>query len=537
MPMLVSIGYSACHWCHVMERESFEDPETAALMNRHFMNVKIDREERPDLDHIYMDAVQAIAGNGGWPLNVFLTPDGKPFYGGTYFPPTPVHNRPSWKAVLQSISSAFRERRTEIEEQADNLTNHIAGTGFGMASGNGAGEFVEEDLKEIHENLMKTADRQDGGFGAAPKFPQTFSIRVLLQYYFYKGDTGALDQACLSLDKMIYGGIFDQLGGGFARYSTDSEWLAPHFEKMLYDNALLVTTLSEAFQLTGKSLYAKAIRGTMDFIRRELMSEKGGFYSALDADSEAEEGRFYTWSKNEIDEMLKEDSDAFCDYYDVSRKGNWEGKNILRVRDPEKQIPEEKESKWKEKLMARRKGRIRPLLDDKILSGWNALMITACCKAFAAIGDESYRELAIKSMLFLEEKMMGNGIYYFFHSYKEGVSGNRENEDRAGIPAFLDDYAYLVEAYIQLQEVTGDVSYLNRAKSLTEWVIEHFSEEENGYFYYTHEGQDDLIVRKREVYDGATASGNSVMASNLLYLGTVFDLEEWKQRSAGMPGG
>jgi uncharacterized protein len=527
-PMLVSIGYSACHWCHVMERESFEDPETADLMNRLFVNIKIDREERPDLDHIYMDAVQAIAGNGGWPLNVFLTPEGKPFYGGTYFPPVHAHNRPSWKSVLQSISGAFRDKRREIEEQADNLTSHIAGSGFGLSPQPGAEQFVPEDLNAIYEHLMKTADRLDGGFGAAPKFPQTFSIRILLQHSYYFPGHEALDQACLSLDKMIYGGIYDQLGGGFARYSTDSEWLAPHFEKMLYDNALLVTTLSEAFQMTGRLRYAKAIRETMDFVQRELMSEKGGFYSALDADSEGEEGKFYIWQKKEIDDLLGPESDAFCIHFDVTETGNWEGKNILRVKDPEKRISGEKELAWKEKLMARRSQRIRPLLDDKILCGWNALMIIACCKAFAALGNESYRNLAVKSMHFLEEKMKGEGIYYFYHNYKA---------DRATIPAFLDDYAYLIEAFIQLQEVTGDVSYLVRAKALTDWVIEYFSEEETGYFYYTHAAQDDVIVRKREVYDGATASGNSVMASNLLYLGTIFDQEEWKQRAVRNAGG
>jgi uncharacterized protein YyaL (SSP411 family) len=546
-PILISIGYSACHWCHVMERESFEDPETAALMNRLFVNIKIDREERPDLDHIYMDAVQAIAGNGGWPLNVFLTPEGKPFYGGTYFPPVNLHNRPSWKSVLQNISTAFQEKRTEINEQADHLTKHIAGADFGVAQA-GIQSFSKEDISVIYEQLMKTADKLDGGFGQAPKFPQTFSIRFLLQYYYYSGKTEALNQACLSLDKMIYGGIYDQLGGGFARYSTDSKWLAPHFEKMLYDNALLIITMSEAFQATGKPIYSKAIHETMDFVQRELMSAEGGFYSALDADSEGEEGKFYIWRKNEISEVLREETDAFCAYYDVSERGNWEGKNILQIKDPEKPVPEQKEREWKTKLMAKRNERIRPALDDKILSGWNALMITACCKAYSAVGEEKYRSLAIANMDFLEKKMRGEGIFHFHHSYKKqhGSTSSAESSIRGrkrvaigehGIPAFLDDYAYLIEAYIQLQEITGEASYLIRAKELTELVIENFSEKDTGYFYYTHTGQDDLIVRKREVYDGPTASGNSVMAANLLYLGKVFDLEEWKQRSARNAGG
>ncbi len=554
-PILISIGYSACHWCHVMEKESFEDPETAAVMNHLFINIKIDREERPDLDHIYMDAVQAIAGNGGWPLNVFLTPEGKPFYGGTYFPPVNMHNRPSWKSLLQSISTAFREKRTEIEEQAGNLTNHIAISDFGTGIRNESPLFTKENMVTIYEQLMKTADLVDGGFGQAPKFPQTFSIRFLLQYYFYTGSQEALNHACLSLDKMIYGGIYDQLGGGFARYSTDSQWLAPHFEKMLYDNALIVTALSEAFQATGKEQYRKAVRETIDFIERELMSESGGFYSALDADSEGEEGKYYVWGKYEIAELLGDQAEAFCSYYDVTEKGNWEGKNILRIKNPRHLVSEMEEQEWKKKLLEARNKRIRPSLDDKILSGWNALMITACCKAFSAFGDKKYRGLAVRSMGFLERKMKGNGRYHFYHSFKESMGILRptpakrgtapageggwedKSEGRATIPGFLDDYAFLVEAYIQLQEVTGDVSYLVRAKELSAWVIENFSEENTGYFYFTHKEQDDVIVRKKEVYDGATASGNSVMASNLLYLGTVFDLHEWKLRASANTSG
>jgi uncharacterized protein len=540
-PMLVSIGYSACHWCHVMERESFEDPETAALMNRLFVNIKIDREERPDLDQIYMDAVQAIAGNGGWPLNVFLTPEGKPFYGGTYFPPVNLHNRASWKSVLQNISTAFVEKRKEIEEQADNLTKHIAGSGFAVSVPVGEPGFERGDIRVIYEQLMKTADRKHGGFGAAPKFPQTFSIRFLLQYYYYTGDQESLKQACLSLDKMIYGGIYDQLGGGFSRYSTDSEWLAPHFEKMLYDNALLVTTMSEAYQYTQNEVYSTAIRETMEFVQNELYSEKTGFYSALDADSEGEEGKFYTWGKNEISEILGEKAEEFCAFYDVSDRGNWEGKNILRLKQKAQGLRQNDESphgrlaandllECKRKLLAVRAQRIRPQLDDKILLGWNALMITACCKAFAALGDENYRELAVKTMEFLEENMKGDNLHYFIHSYKKGPEEN-EGIKRSEIPAFLDDYAYLIEGYIQLQEITGKTDWLLRAKTLTDWVLEHFSEADTGYFYYTDDRQDDVIVRKRELYDGAIPSGNSVMASNLLYLGTVFDQDEWKKRA------
>jgi len=566
-PMLVSIGYSACHWCHVMERESFEDPETAEIMNRLFVNIKIDREERPDLDQIYMDAVQAIAGNGGWPLNVFLTPEGKPFYGGTYFPPVNLHNRASWKSILQSISVAFREKRKEIEEQADNLTSHIAESVFGSRVPAEGQVFKPEDVQIIQERLMKTADRKNGGFGAAPKFPQTFSIRFLLQHYYYTGDQMSLDQACLSLDKMINGGIYDHLAGGFARYSTDEEWLAPHFEKMLYDNALLIIVLSEAFQLTRKSHYARVIRETMDFVHNELYSEKGGFYSALDADSEGEEGKFYTWSKNEISEVLGSFGEDFCSIYDVSERGNWEGKNILRIKFPQIVFFNKKDPKfgemateglgfsendpkladWKRRMLERRNERVRPRLDDKILLGWNALMITACCKAFSALGDERYRTLALKNIAFLEEKMRGEGANFFIHSYKNtaeneskaaiGTDQPETGNDKQHIPAFLDDYAFLIESYIQLQEVTGEADFLIRARTLADWVLENFSEQDTGYFFYTHSAQNDVIVRKRDIYDGATPSGNAVMALNLLYLGTIFDVSEWKQRAAGNAAG
>ncbi len=531
-PILVSIGYSACHWCHVMERESFEDPGTAALMNREFINIKIDREERPDLDQIYMDAVQAIAGNGGWPLNVFLTPEGKPFFGGTYFPPVNLQNRPSWKSVLQQIAMAFREKRKEIEEQADHLTNHIAASGFGIKKENDTESFSPAEIQSVFVQLMKTADRQDGGFGAAPKFPQTFSIRFLLQYHFYTEDAEALEQACLSLDKMIYGGIYDQLGGGFARYSTDTQWLAPHFEKMLYDNALIISALSDAYAQTRYPRYAKAIGETIGFIKRELLSEEGGFFSALDADSEGEEGKYYVWEGKEISEILGDEAKAFCDRYDVTAEGNWEGKNILRILNPDRSIPAERELEWKKKLLEVRDRRPRPLLDDKILSGWNALMISALCKAYACLGIESYRMMAVRGMHFLVEKMRGKGIFQFYHSYKERVGvGESGSLGKASIPAFLDDYAFIIDALIQLQEVTGDSFWLLQARELTGQVIADFSEDDSGYFYYTHQEQDDVIVRKREVLDSALPSGNSVMASNLLYLGTVFDLQEWKARA------
>ncbi len=536
-PILVSIGYSACHWCHVMERESFENEETATIMNENFINIKIDREERPDIDHIYMDAVQAMTGSGGWPLNVFLMPDGRPFFGGTYFPPVQAYNRSSWPQTLLAVKQAFVERRTEIESQAENLTKHIKSNN--ELSGNAGAQNISstrESLNQLAQNALKQGDTQWGGFGSAPKFPQTFIITFLLRHYYFTADQRCLNHALLSLDKMIQGGIYDQLGGGFARYSTDEKWLAPHFEKMLYDNALLISVLSEAHQITKNELYATTIRQTVAWLRLEMMSEEGGFLSALDADSEGVEGKFYTWSKSEIDQLLGEDSDLYCKFYDISEEGNWEHTNILwitrpfldfvnELADKERGGVQDLERTVKEliyrsnkKLLEVRSSRVRPGTDDKILLSWNALMITALCKAYAALNDEIFKELALKNMQFLEAKLKDFGSDGWFHTYKNGT---------AKVTAFLEDYAYLVQAYIHLQEITGQSAYLIKAKTLTQFVIQNFKEEAGPFFYFTHKNQGDVIVRKKEVYDGATPSGNSVMAVNLLYLAKIFDETGW----------
>jgi uncharacterized protein YyaL (SSP411 family) len=531
-PILVSIGYAACHWCHVMERESFEDEATARVMNEYFINIKIDREERPDLDHIYMDAVQAMAGSGGWPLNVFLMPNGKPFYGGTYFPPKRAFNRPSWQETLQGVHQAYTERKHELESQAENLTAHLSNANaFGAAVTKDL--FVETDLKLVAENILKQADKQLGGFGAAPKFPQTFSIQFLLRHFYYTKDEAGLRQALLSLDKMIYGGIYDQLGGGFARYSTDAEWLAPHFEKMLYDNALLVGVLSEAYQLTKHERYRQTIDDTIAFVRRELKSAEGGFYSALDADSEGVEGKFYVWSKAEIDRLLGDEAALFGAYYDVSGPGNWEHSNILRVKQPLEQFaadhqlePGELSTKLadgRKKLLEYREKRVRPALDDKILLGWNALMNAALSRAYAATLNDSYRLEAIEHFRFLEQKLRVDGKWR--HTYKQGT---------AKIPAFLDDLAYLAAACIQLQEITANQEYLLTSMELVETIVDEYSDEANCLFYYTMKSQDDVIVRKKEIYDGAAPSGNAVMAFVLSYLAKAFDKPEWEERAVAM---
>ncbi len=535
-PILISIGYSACHWCHVMEKESFENAEVAEIMNVHFINIKIDREERPDLDHIYMDAVQVMTGSGGWPLNVFLTPDAKPFYGGTYFPPQKAHNRASWTDVLYGISQAFTERQGEVTAQAESLTAHLLrSNAFGEPVEDKNAIFTRANADLIFENLMKAADTKEGGFGRAPKFPQTFSIQYLLRYYHYFKNDAALQQACLSLDKMIYGGIYDQAGGGFARYSTDNEWLVPHFEKMLYDNALLIITLSEAYQVTHHKRYADAIHQTMEFIQRELMGADAGFYSALDADSGGEEGKFYVWDKQEIDAILGTDADLFCAYYDVSAQGNWEGKNILNVPiDPSifaenasmslAQL-EEKLAAGRKKLLTLRAGRERPLLDDKMLLGWNALMNTACSKAWVATGNETYRQLAIRNMQFITDNFWVEGAFY--HTCKNGI---------ARYKAFLDDHAFLIQALVHLQEITGNGDYLLQARDITAYVLDGFGDEEADFFFFTHSMQKDIILRKKEIYDSAVPSGNSVMAGNLLYLSYVFDNKEWREKAGAMLG-
>ena len=532
-PVLVSIGYAACHWCHVMERESFEDASVAKLMNEHFVNIKVDREERPDVDMIYMDAVQAISGSGGWPLNVFLTPDRKPFYGGTYYPPVKAFNRASWRDVLTAISAAYHEKRDEILTQAETLTEHIKrSNSFGQGGDNLMAKSEEIDI--AYEHVMKTADKVWGGFGRAPKFPQMAVIKFLLRYHHISGNSEALEQALLSLDKMSRGGIYDHIGGGFARYSTDTEWLVPHFEKMLYDNALIVSTLCEAYLITGKNEYKITIEETLAFVERELTHLDGGFYSALDADSEGVEGKFYVWSYPEVVETLGSEHVAFfCKYYDISEKGNWEGKNIPWNPKNLKEVIEdvqitEKEAfdiirDGKEKLLKKRSERVRPGLDDKILLGWNALMNTAFSKAYSVTGNEHYKDVALRNMRFLLDHFTEEDKV--FHTWKDGKSK---------YPAFLDDYAYLVEALLELAEITGDREWLMEAYRKTEIVLKHFSDEDNPMLFYTPDYQRDILLRKKEIYDGATPSGNAVMAVNLHRLSILFDKPEWGKMAEKM---
>lgn len=530
-PVLVSIGYAACHWCHVMERESFEKAEVAAVMNEHFVNIKVDREERPDVDHIYMDAVQAMAGSGGWPLNVFLTPEGKPFYGGTYFPPRRAFNRSSWTEILAAIATAFKEKREEINQQAENLTEHLqAANNFGLATGKT--QFTGAQMDAAFANIMKNADKEWGGFGRAPKFPQTFTIAFLLAYGHLTKNNEALAQALLSLDKMMQGGIYDHIGGGFARYSTDTEWLAPHFEKMLYDNALLVSVYADAYALTKDEKYRQVIEETLAFVERELMHPEGGFYSALDADSEGEEGKFYVWEFEEVRRILGKEAEIFCDYFDIKPGGNWEGKSIPWVKVPLASFAAQAElnagellkllEEGKRKLLKERGKRVRPQLDDKVLLNWNALMNAAFSRAFAATGNVHYRDVAERNMKFLLSAFGGDALH---HSWKDG---------QARHPPFLDDYAFFIAALVELAQVSSQFSHLNTAAKLTEAVLEKFADPEGPLFFYTSKDQTDILLRKKEIYDAATPSGNSVMAANLYRLGILLDKPDWREQAESM---
>lgn len=540
-PILVSIGYSTCHWCHVMERESFESEQVAHYMNTHFVNIKVDREERPDVDQIYMDAVQTLTRSGGWPLNCFLTPDLKPFWGGTYFPPQPAHNRPSWLQVLRYINQIFKEEREGVEDQARKLQEHIERMDdafLGEYSPLPAGRVQQEDLLDtVYYSIRERFDRIEGGFGSAPKFPGSMSLVFLLRYYGLTANAEALAHVELSLEKMIYGGIYDQLGGGFARYTVDREWLVPHFEKMLYDNALLVSALSEAYRVTQNPLYRTTIEETLAYIDREMSHPEGGYYAAQDADSEGEEGKFFVWSLSEIESILgKERAAVFAAYYDVSEAGNWEGKNILNrsmsvaAFAAAHGLPAEELDRElavdRRRLFEARDQRVYPGRDEKQLLDWNALMVTAYADAAAALGSKAYRrraELELEGLL-ERYRIDGEGLD-LYHNYKDGV---------ASIAAYLTDYAYLIEAMLAVYKVTQDERWLELARDYTELVLASYYDDERHLFYFTRAGQSDMIVRKVELYDNATPSGNATMVSNLQALAVLLDVAKYREIAGKM---
>lgn len=526
-PVLISIGYSACHWCHVMERESFEHPEVAAYMNEHFVNIKVDREEHPDVDHFYMDALQSLNGSGGWPLNMFATPDRLPFYGGTYFPPQRVYGRASWMEVLEAIQALWQHKQDDIAMQAGQMQLHLQQTSSIGADTHSS--LVQPHLHTIADQLLRQADRLHGGFGGAPKFPSSMAILFLLQYAKMNNNEAALQHALFSLDKMIDGGIYDQIGGGFARYATDNEWMVPHFEKMLYDNALLISTLSHAYRITHQIRYKHVVEQTIGFCMSELFDGQA-FYCALDADSEGEEGRYYTWTWDEWTKAIPNASNAITEYWGVRQDGNWEDVNILHVAVSPTEIIEryslntaefeEMVATAKRQLLQVRAGRARPGVDDKVLLSWNALMNIALVDASVALKRQDWLESAM------------NHMEWLLRVFESAASLMHVSDgDRARIPGKLDDYAYLIKALLKLASASGKNSYIETAFRLTEYVHKAFSDEQERYFYYTNCNQQDIPVRKIEIYDGATPSANAIMVENLINIAMLYERQDLVHRA------
>ncbi|NNM05332.1 MAG: thioredoxin domain-containing protein, partial [Gemmatimonadetes bacterium] len=521
-PILLSIGYSACHWCHVMERESFEDPETAALMNEKYVNIKVDREERPDLDSIYMRALQVSTGRGGWPLTAFLTPDGRFFYGGTYFPPAPRAGMPSFKQVLATIENAYRTRRQEIEEGSDKLLAVLAGIPPSETRSRGEGD--EGLLHERGPGILDHAarylagqfDPAHGGFGPAPKFPQPDTLELLLRHFARSGDRRPLDMVLTTLRFMGRGGIRDHLGGGFHRYSVDDRWLAPHFEKMLYDNGLLARVYLHAFQITGDQEMRDVVTSTLDYVLADLRDPAGGFYSARDADSEGEEGLFYLWRPEEVRSVLEDaEADLFCRVYDVTDSGNFEGRNILHLSRSLDSLSETEGvsarelggrlERSRDTLRTERDRREAPFRDEKVLVAWNSFVLRTLAEAAPALNRPDYLDAARTNAEFLLESLRDQGRLR--RSWKNGQSK---------ILAFLEDYAGLGNALLTLYEATLDPRWLAEGRELAGQVIDLFWEEEEGVFFDSPKDGEKLVVRPREAMDNATPSGNSLAIELLL---------------------
>ena len=513
-PILLSIGYAACHWCHVMERESFEDPGTAALMNQHFVSIKVDREERPDIDAIYMDAVQAMTGHGGWPLTAFLTPDGKPFYAGTYFPNEDRHGLPSFRKVLAAIADTWENRRAEVEEQGGRIVQAI-----GRAAGlTGSKEALTEDLlTQASRGLRAAFDTAWGGFGGAPKFPQSMSLEFLLRRHL-RGDPDALDMVVLTLDRMAAGGMYDQLGGGFHRYSTDERWQVPHFEKMLYDNALLLRLYTHGWLVTREERYRRVVLETADYLLREMQHPHGGFFSSQDADSEGVEGRFFVWPWDELVAGAGEavaGAEAVATAMGATPQGNWEGTNVLWFPVPVSAVADELEVDPAEltrqveaaraRLFAIREGRVRPATDDKVLAAWNGLVITALAEAGRALERPEYVEAAVRAAEFVTSNLR-SADGRLLRSWREG---------RPGRPGFADDHALMAEGFLTLYETTFELRWFVEARGLADELIRLFHDPERGGFFQTGSDAEALVLRPKELYDNAVPSGNAAAADVL----------------------
>lgn len=524
--ILVSVGYSACHWCHVMERESFENEDVAQIMNENFVCIKVDREERPDVDQIYMNAVHLMRGQGGWPLNCFAMPDGRPVFGGTYFP------KSQWTQTLKTLHYSYLENPQKFEDYAQNLLNGISQSDV-ILQEKESELFTQNDVHEIQQNIAKSFDLTEGGFGGAPKFPFPIGLEFLQAYGELFGDKRSKEFVELSLDKMALGGIYDQVGGGFARYSVDKIWLVPHFEKMLYDNAQLVGLYAKAYQINPKPLYKTTIEQSLEFVERELTNEEGGFYSALDADSEGVEGKFYVWEKKEIQKILGEKAGLYCEAYDISDRGNWEGNNIPNRKKSFTELAqqfalEEREiitelEKANEQLLEARAKRVRPGLDDKILTSWNALMLNGYLDAFAALGNPKYLEIAEKNATFIFEKLSDQSGK-LFRTYKNGL---------AKIDAFLDDYAFYLKSLLELYQLTLNRKYLDWSNRVLQYAMDQFFDTKSSMFYYT-EKDESLVARKMELSDNVIPAANSAMAHVLMDLGLIYSNQEWIDLSKKM---
>lgn len=509
-PVLLSVGYSACHWCHVMERESFENENTARVMNELFVNVKVDREERPDVDSIYMQAVQAMNGHGGWPMTVFLTPELVPFWGGTYFPPEDRHGMPSFTRVLQAVSDAYRHRQDDVQRVASSMREMYASTRDRARS---TGALSREHLARAMRSLLAQHDQRHGGFGDAPKFPQPMAMEFLLQQWARTGNEAALEVVRHTFRRMARGGIYDQVGGGFARYSVDAYWLVPHFEKMLYDNALLLRVgvhLAQANDTakTGDDEPRRVCFEIIEWLRREMTSPGGGFYSTLDADSEGEEGKFYLWDEAELRALLGSDANAMMEYWGVTAAGNFEGRNILTVAHDTP--PRGVKVDARQVLYEARAKRVWPGKDEKILSSWNGLMLRAVAEASRVFGDALHRDLAVKNGEFLFREMVKGGRVY--RSHKDGVSR---------IPGFLEDYAAVALGSLALYELTFERAWLDRARALADSMVEWFWDDDAQAFFDTPSDGENLVTRPRDTTDNATPSGTSLAAELLLRIGDV----------------
>ena len=527
-PILVSIGYSACHWCHVMERESFENEEIAQIMNERFVNIKVDLEERPDVDQIYMTFVQMTTGQGGYPLNVFLTPDKIPFFGGTYFPPVSRYNMPSFQRILLSISDAYQNQRDEIIDSASDFLSELKRAGTAEISNQ---ELNGELLDLSFNSFTKNFDEINGGFGGAPKFPPPMSLEFLLRYHKRTGNEKALEMVTKTCTEMARGGIYDQLGGGFHRYSVDAVWLVPHFEKMLYDNAQLARIYLHLFQATKDDFYKQIAVETLNYVKREMIDEKGGFFATQDADSEGVEGKFFVWTAGEVVKILGEtDARIFNFFYDVTEYGNFEKKNILNVRSSPEIASQQLNiepgklteilERGKKLLLNEREKRTKPFRDEKVLTGWNGLMLATFAEAGAILESEEFLAIARKNADFILGNMQING--FLQRTYKDG---------QAKLNAYLEDYANFADGLIEFFQVSGEMKYLSEAKRLIDLLIGEFWDETGGGFFFTGNSHEELIVRSKDFYDNATPSGNSVAADVLLKLSKLTGEEKYERNA------